>query len=239
MMTVYKSKDFSQTNVPELIKGDHKTDLFDLLKDLVSSVYSLVRGPIAIFLIILLFLGANTTFLVYEQMTFYLLKGYSNCESVCFSLLPEAALLLLSVMISNSESRIQKLLLYGLLGSSLFVVALTIKAGVERKNTVEMEMNSLADYLDGKIKDLKEIKKVQVAEFQVLDPLHFKMRKDLLLKKIEAGDRELSEAVSKRLAVHKVDHAKEERDILVWMRYLALLWNVAIGFGLGQRVRSL
>ena len=168
------------------------------------------------FLILLIFVITNTSFLVNEQVRFYIMRGESFSYAIFISLLLEFAAILLAFF------SVGRPILFIALIPTLIAIFLTIFLGIERSYSDEILRNKISGVLEEEISILKEQK----------NKLQDKGKDtEKILQKIQSKQEELR---GKLYETHD-----NELWILAFIRGLAMIWNVIFSIILAKNIKSL
>ena len=176
---------------------------------------------------ILIFLVANTVFLVHEQTVFFLMKKYSLTQAIYFSVLMESALLLLSFLASYVRNKIMKLCYYVLLVLSIVVSSLIVCSSVEKRDQQEVQASERIQSLKKQIKALERQEAIALANIEALDPEKYPSKRGRLVDSLQAGV--AKELAKKREILNSAEVGgliEGETTVMKWMRLLAIAWNV-------------
>ena len=188
-----------------------------------------VIAPCWIFSIaIMIFLAANTVFLVHEQTVFFLLKKYSMAQAIYFSILMESALLLLSFLASFTSNKTMKFCYYTLLAISIVVSSLVVCSSVEKRDQQEVQVSKKIQNLKKQIITLERQESIYLSNIEALDPEKYPSKRARLAQELNTS---IGEKLSKKRAEFNdssVGLVMGETAIMKWMRLLAIAWNVVL-----------
>ena len=181
-------------------------------------------------IVLALFLLCNTFFLTYEQVSFYRLKSYNIYESIFFSILTESAILLLSFFSSFMQELKWKIVLRTLLLFSVIAVAFVINAGVEKKASVEQKNSTTIQLLTDELNTLKQLEQKTIENIEAWDAKTHRSKREALLREFDQGIRKKIDEKGRELSqLNLSENIQHETDIMQWLRFIALAWNVVLG----------
>lgn len=163
------------------------------------------RKGIAIFLLIFFF-AANTSYLVYEQVSFYALKGRSMFYAVSVSVLCETAVLILSFYYARTTDFWVKLRVGISLALTIACILCVIFLGIDFTENSNKKNAEIAELMRSEIATIKK----QVEE-------HPKLENKLVKKE---------EALGLFLKGNDVSFSVLESFVMIALRILSLSWNV-------------
>ncbi len=136
---------------------------------------------------VLVFVLANTFFLVHEDVTFFLLKKYTWNQAIFFGILIESALLLLAFLAGKASGIFRKLLLYLVLGVSIFVNAKIVCLSVEKRDLVETQTSDKAKDLRKEIETLERREAMVLANIDAVDAKKYPTKRSQMIEQLEQG----------------------------------------------------
>ena len=197
------------------------------------------RRPLSHFIIsagILALLGANTFFLVAEQLSLYESLGYGYRMALLISVLTESLLISLSLLTSWTSSWLWKPLLLTGCVLTCFVVVNILDSSVQNRVSVAAEQTGKAERLKKRIASLEKLEGTALAIIAKYDPDIYPTRVSGLMAKLEAQgpdgySRRLREANAEldKISAAGSGHA----EVLLWQRRVAMLCNLILSGFLG------
>ena len=187
---------------------------------------------------IILFLIANTTFLVAEQMSLYQSFGYSLAWSGVIAILTELALIGFSALGSAAKGFWRKLVLYGICGLTGLVIWQLLNVSVADRAGQKMSSSETAEMLKKEIVSLEAQEATALQIINNLDPSTHPTKINRLTAKLngqssEGFSRMLREARKKLAELRSTSGSLAQVQVLQWQRWLAMLWNIVLGSCLG------
>jgi uncharacterized membrane protein len=155
--------------------------------------------------VLILFISANTWFLVHEQMRFYIAHGWSEYYSFFVSILAEVAIIFLSVGWGMSSERKDKLNFFVLLILTVLCVLGVIVLGIQKEGADSDRKLEIEEILR---KDLKMLKEQEDSP--------------KVIAKIAKKETELL----RTLQANTSKNVPHETFFLTILRVISMLWNV-------------
>ncbi|MBP6218908.1 MAG: hypothetical protein KA436_10005 [Oligoflexales bacterium] len=131
------------------------------------------------------------------------------------------------------------MILRGLLLGSFAVITMIIHAGVKKRTHFEQEKTFLVQNIKQDIASLRESEQAILATISSLDVDKYQTKRDKLLGEVHRLRTEL-EIKNGKLENEGLAGGQErtENDVMLSLRYMALLWNVVLAQLLAYLLRS-
>lgn len=170
-------------------------------------------------LILFIFIVANSTFLINEQLRFYVIKGYTISYAIFVSILCELAVIILSISISYTANKWKRVQIATLLFLTISAILGTIIIGILRDQSKDETKAEISGLLR---------KELLAIEQQALN--NPKLSGKLLKKEAELRSFLISNEI--------VGNVTRETFILSFIRILAVFWNVIFASLIGTIWRA-
>ena len=194
-------------------------------------------GLLLFTLVVMIFLAANTFFLVTEQASLYESLGYSFRMALVVALLTEAALILLSAAASWAAGFWKVFLYAGCLGTGIVIVGL-LNSSVDNRALEKMAGSEQAAMLKKEIKTQEALEGTALAIIGNLDVDVYPTRISRLKAQLnnpgpEGHTHRLGELREKLASLSASGNVAQEVRVLQWQRWASMGWNVLLAGFLG------
>ena len=195
------------------------------------------HGLLLFTLVVMIFLAANTFFLVTEQASLYESLGYSFRMALVVALLTEAAFILLSAAASWAAGFWKVFLYAGCLGTGIVIVGL-LNSSVDNRALEKMAGSEQAGMLKKEIKTQEALEGTALAIIGNLDADVYPTRISRLKAQLnnpgpEGHTHRLGELREKLASLSASGNVAQEVRVLQWQRWASMGWNVLLAGFLG------
>ena len=191
--------------------------------------------------LLLVFIGANTIFLVSEQHNLYKTFGYDTPTSVAIAVLTELAVVLLSYFACNTKNKTWKIGLYATLAFSVIVLHGLVTTGAKDKGSVQISNQEEVVSLKKRIATFEQLEEQALARISNIDKVKYPtLIASLTAKLNKSGPEGYSHKISQlRSELRNIGNTSgaqlisDKTNILVKQREMALLLNLVFAHLLG------
>ena len=176
----------------------------EAIEKIPASLISARFGVVFPTCLLVLFMFANSGFLVYEQTRFYVLKGWPENYGIFVSVLSEISAIVLSFFASLTRDFWQKIKILTLLFLTVCCILSTIALGISHTASYEEKNAEIAGLMR------EEISRLHGADASPAKLAKKKTELENFLEKHEIGK-----------------NVTRETFVLAFMRVLAVFWNIA------------
>ena len=186
---------------------------------------------------VLIFLAANTFFLVTEQASLYESLGYSAVMALIIAVITEAALILFSAASSWASGFWKVILQTGCLGTGIVVVGL-LNSAVDNRILDKMASSETAEMLKKDIRTQEALEATALEMIDNLDPKLYptkihRLKAQLNSPGFEGHTFRLGQLREKLAALSVSGNLTQEVRVLQWQRWASMGWNILLAGFLG------
>lgn len=188
------------------------------------------------------FLVGNTSFLVFQQYSFYAAAGYSALVALATATLMEVALVMQSFLVATHRG-ILRLALVGTMVATVLTVAQVLHTGIATKTATTMTQGAEAEAIKKRIGVLETLEASAIASIEQLDAKTYPTKIEALRNRLnEPGgySHQIAELRKELVSVADVGAtvAGAQGQALVYQQWLFLLLNIVLAHVLGVKLRS-
>ena len=209
-------------------------------KQIAQSVWPLLKsspGLLMFSLAVLIFLAANTFFLVTEQASLYESLGYSAVMALIIAVITEAALILFSAASSWATGFWKVILHTGCLGTGIVIIGL-LNSAVDNRILDKMASSETAEMLKKDIRTQEALEDTALEMIGNLDPKLYptkirRLKAQLNSPGFEGHTFRLGQLREKLATLSVSGNLTQEVRVLQWQRWASMGWNILLAGFLG------
>ena len=191
---------------------------------------------------VLIFLAANTFFLVTEQASLYESLGYSAVMALIIAMITEAALILFSAASSWASGFWKVILQTGCLGTGIVIIGL-LNSAVDNRVLDKMASSETAEMLKKDIRTQEALEATALEMIDNLDPKVYptkirRLKVQLNSPGFEGHTFRLGQLREKLAALSVSANLTQEVRVLQWQRWASMGWNILLAGFLGYLWRK-